>query len=220
MVYHDLRSPLGNIISSLDLLNSMLPADKDPSLSAVLSIATHSTDRMHRLISSLLDIRRLEAGQKIVQPKEVKPAAIVKDALEAIHPIVEAKQQTALANLPDDLPDLWVDEDMIRRVLVNLMENASKFTPQQGQIEVGAVQVDNMLQMWVQDSGSGIPLAERERIFEKFVRLASPGSPRGLGLGLAFCRMAVRAHKGEIWVEGQPQAGSRFIFTLPIAKSD
>lgn len=220
MVYHDLRSPLSNIISSLDLLTGMLPSDRDPSLSAVLEIANHSTERMHRLISSLLDIRRLEAGQKIVRPKTVNAADIVGYALDAILPIVEAKQQVAQANLSEDLPPLWVDEDMIRRVVINLMENASKFTPPKGRIEVGAVQAGAYLQLWVQDSGSGIPAAERERIFEKFVRLPSPGTPRGLGLGLAFCRMAVRAHSGEIWVEGQPQSGSRFIFTLPVAKAE
>jgi two-component system, NtrC family, sensor histidine kinase KinB len=216
MVYHDLRAPLANIISSLDLLSSMLPVDRDPSLNAVLSIANHSTDRMHRLIGSLLDIRRLEAGQKIADPKAVRSELLVADALKAVQPMLEAKQQDALSSIQENLPDLWVDEDMIRRVLINLLENACKFTPQKGKIEVAAVQSGEWFKIWVQDSGPGIPMAERDRIFEKFVRLQASDSPRGLGLGLSFCRLAIQAHQGEIWVEGQPGAGSRFVFTLPV----
>jgi signal transduction histidine kinase len=108
--------------------------------------------------------------------------------------------------------------DMIRRVLINLMENASKFTPPEGKIELGGKQDGDWVQMWVQDNGPGIPTADQERIFNKFTRLKSEGAPSGLGVGLAFCRLAVEGHGGKIRVESEPGHGSKFIVSLPVEK--
>ena len=105
---------------------------------------------------------------------------------------------------------------MIRRVLINLMENASKFTPPEGKIELGGKQDGDWVQLWVQDNGPGIPFAEQEHIFEKFTRLQGQGNANGLGVGLAFCRLAVTGHGGRIWVESEVGKGSKFILTLPV----
>jgi two-component system sensor histidine kinase KdpD len=107
---------------------------------------------------------------------------------------------------------------MIRRVLSNLLENAVKFTPPGGTISVGAAEDGEFIRIWVQDSGTGIPEGERERIFDKYTRLKEKESPKGFGLGLAYCRLAVEGHSGRIWVEGQQGEGARFCFTLPKAK--
>jgi signal transduction histidine kinase len=109
-----------------------------------------------------------------------------------------------------------VDGDMIRRVLINLTENAIKFTSPEGKIDIGAKQEGSFVRIWVDDEGPGIPPEERERIFDKFTRLRAKDGPRGLGLGLAYCRLAVIGHGGRIWVEGEPGSGSSFNFTLPI----
>ncbi len=217
MVYHDLRSPLANVISSIDLLQTMLPDGKDVELDSVLTIATNSTDRMQRLVNSLLDIRRLEAGQAITSQQVWSPDRLAVEAIEAARFIARSKRQEIVQSLPQGLPSVYVDIDMIRRVLINLIENACKFTPSAGNIEVGACRDGGWVQMWVKDNGPGISPADQERIFDKYTRLQGPGSPKGLGLGLAFCRLAVTAHGGHIWVESQPQAGSQFIFTLPVA---
>ncbi len=217
MVYHDLRSPLANVISSLDLLPTLLPDAYSEEVKSVLSIATNSTDRMQRLVNSLLDIRRLEAGQPITKREKVSSYLLVKEAVEAARFIANGRHQEILTTLPEGLPNLFVDLDMIRRVLINLIENACKFTPPGGKVQVGAVRVGTWLQMWVKDNGPGIPLSEQERIFDKYIRLQTPGSPQGLGLGLAFCRLAVNAHQGKIWVVSQPQSGSQFLMTLPVA---
>ena len=108
---------------------------------------------------------------------------------------------------------------MIRRVISNLLENAAKFTPAGGKIQIGARRVDNLLEIWVADNGPGIPSAERERIFDKFSRLSTDVYTKGLGLGLAYCRLAILAHEGRIWVESEPGAGARFIFTLHTANN-
>ena len=218
MIYHDLRSPLSNIVSSLDMLGAILPIDNNPSLKSIYSIANRSTDRMHRLISSLLDINRLEAGQPITNRKAVEPKELVDNALDSVTPLVEGKQQTLDKRLAKNLPAVWVDEDMARRVLINILENGIKFTPGHGRLAVIVEQEDDWVRFSVQDSGPGIPMEARDKIFQKFVRLQTERYTKGLGLGLAFCRLAVEAHGGRIWVDGNTGEGSTFSFTFPVAK--
>ena len=218
MIYHDLRSPLANIISSLDVLSTLFPATENEAVQSVTTIARRSTDRIQRLVSSLLDINRLEAGQAIVSQQNVNPQDLAGEALEAVRPMTDSRRQVLKNLLPDKLTSVWVDVDMIRRVLINLLENASKYTPPEGSIELGGKQDGQWVQLWIQDTGTGIPKAEREHIFEKYIRLKGQDNPSGLGVGLAFCRLAVNGHGGKIWVESEMGAGSRFIFTLPSAK--
>jgi two-component system, NtrC family, sensor histidine kinase KinB len=217
MIYHDLRSPLANIISSIDMLSVMVPEEKSASLKPIFSIAVRSTERMQRLISSLLDINRLEAGRSITNQQAVNVHRLVDDAVDAVQTVVAGKHQKLTLQVPKDVPPLWVDEDMIRRVFINLLENAIKFTPIHGEITVKLEVQNSWAQIWVQDSGPGIPTSEQEHIFDKFIRLQADRFPKGIGLGLAFCRLAVQAHGGKIWVESQEGAGSRFVFTLPVA---
>jgi NtrC-family two-component system sensor histidine kinase KinB len=218
MIYHDLRSPLANIVSSLDVLSTMFPGPENETIQSVTTIARRSTDRIQRLVSSLLDINRLEAGQTIVSQQAVTPAVLAEDVMDAVHPMVESRHQSLKNGLPGNLPPVWVDVDMIRRVLINLMENASKFTAPEGKIELGGRQEGDWVQLWVQDNGSGIPFTEQERIFDKFTRLNGQNKSSGLGVGLAFCRLAVNGHGGKIWVESEVGKGSKFILTLPVAK--
>jgi PAS domain S-box-containing protein len=220
MIYHDLRSPLANIVSSLDMLEAMIPPDVAPSLESLFSIATRSIDRMQRMISSLLDINRLETGQTITNQVSVDLQVLVKESMDAILPILESKKQEIAIDLPEHLPMLWVDSDMIRRVLINLLENAAKFSPMDGKIIIGVRVAGDVAHFWVEDKGGGIPHESREIIFEKFVHLQTDRYPRGLGLGLAFCRLAVQAHGGKIWVESDIGKGSRFNFTLPLHHSE
>ena len=218
MIYHDLRSPLANIVSSLDVLASVLNVEDEPSLQSLLNIALRSTERIQRLTNSLLDINRLEAGQEVGKFQPVAPEALVKDALEAVSPIAFHKGVDISAQINQTLPDVWVDADMIRRVLINLVENAIKFTPQDSKITIDACQEGDAVEMWVQDNGPGIPAAYHDRIFDKFSRLHSKDGPRGLGLGLAYCRLAVQGHGGRIWVESKAGSGAAFHFTLPLAR--
>jgi PAS domain S-box-containing protein len=217
MIYHDLRSPLANIVSSLDILYSMVPEDDKETVLSILKIAENSTDRIQRLVSSLLDVSRLESGQPVADQKVVDTMELIQSAVRDVTPVAAGRHQTLFTDLPDQLSSIWVDEDMTRRVLINLMENASKFSPQNGMIELGARQEDQWIHMWVEDNGPGIPSAEQERIFDKFTRLRGSNKPGGLGIGLAFCRLAVLGHGGRIWVESEPGNGSTFHFTFPVA---
>src|SRR4026208_1406399 len=138
MIYHDLRSPLGNIVSSLDVLYSMVPEDDKETVLSILKIAENSTDRIQRLVSSLLDVNRLESGQPVMDQKVVDSLALIKEAVEDVKPVVTGRRLILQLDLPDALPPIWVDEDMARRVLINLMENSVKFTPPDGKLEAGA----------------------------------------------------------------------------------
>jgi two-component system, NtrC family, sensor histidine kinase KinB len=225
MIYHDLRAPLANIVSSLDMLRTLTgnAEDEGQVIQQVLSIAFRSTERMQRLISSLLDISRLEAGQPIAIRKPVQVIPLLHEALESIQPVTSSKRQKVQLDVRGSLPDIWVDEDMIRRVLINLLENATKFTPMEGRISVGTeteTRSDSLwVRFWVQDTGPGIPEAAQEFIFQKFSRLNIEHFPRGLGLGLAFCQLAVQAHGGKIGVESHMGSGSRFSFTVPTVQA-
>ena len=216
MVYHDLRSTLANVVSSLDVMDSLMPQGEMSSATALLNIAKRSTARIQRLVNSLLDITRLEAGQSITRRTEVNPLVLIQEAVDVAQPTAQGKSQSFDLDLPETLPTIWADEDMIRRVLINLLENAMKFSPSKSTIQVGARRQDAWVEFWVLDRGPGIPESMREAIFSKYTRLHAEGAPKGLGLGLAFCRLAVQAHGGKIWVESQAQGGSRFLFTMPV----
>jgi signal transduction histidine kinase len=220
MIYHDLRSPLANIVSSLDVLFSMVPDDDKETVQTILKIAENSTDRIQRLVSSLLDVNRLESGQPVADQKVVDTIALIERAVSDVEPVARGRRQTVSAKLPKELPAIWVDQDMARRVLINLMENAVKYTPPDGQIEMGADHEGQWIHLWVKDNGPGIPAGEQDRIFDKFTRLRGTGKSSGLGIGLAFCRLAVLGHGGKIWVESEPGRGSVFHFTFPIATEE
>ena len=220
MIYHDLRSPLANIVSSLDVLFSMMREDDKETVETVLKIAENSTDRIQRLVSSLLDVNRLETGQPVADQKVVDTMHLIQQAVLDVEPVAKGRRQTIMANLPNELPPIWVDEDMARRVLINLMENSVKFTPPDGKLETGAVDEGDWVHLWVKDNGPGIPVAERDRIFDKFTRLRGGTKASGLGIGLAFCRLAVQGHGGKIWVESEPGSGSAFHFTFPVATKE
>ena len=217
MIYHDLRSPLANIVSSLDILESLTPPEADPGQKSLLDIAIRSTERIQRLTNSLLDMRRLEAGQPIGNRQATSPTHLINEAVETVIPILENKNQEISMSISANLPEIWVDADMIQRVLTNLLENAVKFSPPGSKIYIGAHSGEKHVLTWVQDTGPGIPLSEHARIFDKFTRLHGKGGPKGLGLGLAYCRLAVESHGGRIWIEDGPVTGACFKFTLPVA---
>jgi PAS domain S-box-containing protein len=219
MVYHDLRSPLSNVVSSLDVLEALLPVEEDEEIKSLFDIATRSTQRIQRLTKSLLDINRLEKGQPITEQKPVDPYSMAESAYQAMIPHATNKEQDLSINVPKDLPEVMADRDMIERVLINLLENAIKFTPPKGAIEVGAETNQENARFWVHDTGPGIDPDQKDKIFDKFTRLDTNERAKGLGLGLAFCRLAVEGHGGKISVESPPEGGSLFYFTIPLAPS-
>lgn len=216
MIFHDLRSPLGNVMSSLEMLQESIP-DEDETLQSVLSIAQRSSRRLSRLVESLLDLGQLEQGQAVLHKEKAAPDDVVRDAVEEVMPLAEAKGHEVTTDVDPELPEIEFDVDMIRRVVINLLENAIKYTRSGGEISVRVEHGDADVVVHVDDTGPGISHAHQKQIFEKFSRIHHEGRPKGLGLGLAFCRLAVQAHDGRIWLESEEGVGSTFSFSLPLS---
>lgn len=216
MIFHDLRSPLGNIMSSLEMLQDSMPRESETAQS-VLAIALRSSRRLSRLVESLLDMGQLESGKAVLHKEKAAIGAIITESVEEVHPVAEAKGHTLQFRLDRDLPEFEFDVEMVRRVVINLLENAIKYTHSGGRITVSASRINGEVEISVSDTGPGIAVRDQGQIFEKFSRIHHEGRPKGLGLGLAFCRLAVEAHGGRIWVKSAEGEGSTFAFTLPTA---
>jgi NtrC-family two-component system sensor histidine kinase KinB len=212
-IYHDLRMPLSNINYSLDILEDSLSDNVDPSTIALVETARRANSRIQRLTDSLLDIQNLDAGQPLSDFEITSVRTLIEDSIEIIRPYSDGREQHVKTSIPAELLTVEVDAEMIRRVLINLMENAVKFNERYGTLEVGADSNENSVRIWVKDDGPGIPAEEHEKIFDKYARVYSQA--KGIGLGLSFCRLAVEAHGGKIWVESELGEGARFIFSLP-----
>jgi signal transduction histidine kinase len=143
---------------------------------------------------------------------------LITEAAEQVQPAAEGKDTALRVEVPPRLPFVNIDGDMIRRVIINLMDNAVKYTPRGGSIFIIAKSSVQEITISIRDNGPGIPPSEHTKVFNKFSRLerGRESAPKGLGLGLAFCRLAVEAHGGRIWVESAVGRGSTFNFTLPI----
>lgn len=216
MIYHDLRGPLQAISGSIQKLGEVLANHENPTVLTLLHIGIRSTRQLRRMIDSLLDIQRLEEGSAILDRRQVEPRVLLADAIQLVQPLLFESGQRLEFNLQDDIPIIFIDSDMIMRVVINLMENACKYSPRDGLIELNAILDGDELLISVADSGPGIPPEMQTRIFDKFNRVKYQNGPAGLGLGLAFCRLAVNAHGGQIWVESKDNAGSCFAFTIPV----
>ena len=216
MIYHDLRSPLGNVVSGLELIRTMV--EPDPAVESVIEIANRSVDRVQRLVSSLLDTSRLQSGQGITSKQKTELSQLIIDSIGAIEANLGMGKYKLEMNLSDEPLYALIDADMIRRVIINLLENSMKFSRESSQLEIGIARKDEELHVWVSDQGLGISPEDQEMIFDKFSRSAGVSKLQGLGLGLAFCKLAIEGHGGAIWVESNPGEGSTFTFTLPSAE--
>ncbi len=221
LIIHDLRNPLGNIYTALNMLELVLPQEVAVQNRELLEITNISYERMQNLVESLLDVAKMETGDLPLELSTLDLPSLIELVKTMFTFSLERREIDFRVVIADDLPLVLADEDRIRRVLTNLIDNAVKFSPKGGFIEV-VVQPNEAhsdLLISVADSGTGIPFKERERIFERFTQVTRESSRRGYGLGLVFCRLAIQAHGGRIWVEaGDGDVGSRFVFTLPIAQ--
>jgi PAS domain S-box-containing protein len=226
MVVHDLRAPLANMIASLDLLLKQRVGPLTPRQERIAQIASEGSHHMAGLVDALLDTRRLERWQwemckelHLLYPLVHELCAQWEDAAGA--------RGITFHNDTAALPPLFIDRDLVRRVLQNVLDNAVKFSGANGVVQIsgtvaeaGSLPPDHGAGHWARiaviDSGPGVPLPYRSHIFELFGQ-APHGRSRGSGVGLAFCKLAVEAHGGMIWVEDAPNGGAAFTFTLPLA---
>jgi len=219
MLVHDLQSPLGNVLSSLELVRNELPVNSSDTLRSMLDIAVRSSRHLQSLVESLMDISQLEAGYPISNRVLVNIGDLIDYVYAVEEPNLEQRGVTPLRSISPGLPEVLAEESMLRRVLLNLLDNALKYSQNGQTITIKAQRGTdaNMIRFSVIDQGQGIPEAYHDLIFEKFQRVRTDSSSSGLGLGLAFCRLAIEAHGGRIWVEDSPAGGACFYFTVPVA---
>jgi NtrC-family two-component system sensor histidine kinase KinB len=220
MLVHDLRSPLTAVMGSVELMkHPFTQADAD-GFERLRLMALQNSDRILHIVNQLLDISKLESGQIPLQPLQLDVETLFREAQARFTPLAtEARIQLDLEIAPH-LPPLYVDRALINRVLDNLLDNAIKFTPDGGRVRMWArcdprLAPDGLL-VGVSDDGPGIAPEARHRLFTKFQQVTTiEGRRSGTGLGLAFCRLAVEAHGGRIWVESELGQGSTFLMSLP-----
>ncbi|MBI5959951.1 MAG: GAF domain-containing protein [Chloroflexi bacterium] len=216
MIYHDMRGPLGNVYTSLNALQKLLADYPGASVRTFLEVAVRSERQVQRMADSLLDVQRLEEGNKLLNRNNTAINALIEHAIEQVRPVADDRHVRLRLGLGDELPLLYIDADMIERVMINLMDNAIKYSPDYGIVTISTASSGQEVLIRVKDTGPGIPREAQARIFEKFERVKHRHMPRGVGLGLAFCKLAVDAHAGRIWVKSDDQSGSTFTVALPV----
>lgn len=224
MVVHDLRGPLGAIINAIDLVLPVLGSPEDlADTEQLLRGSIISANRLLTLVNTLLDISKMQHSGLELARQPVSLAAMVETAVLSMTALAEGAEIEVTVDVSADLPPVYVDQEKIERVLINLLDNGLRYTPQGGQIRIAAVAADgDWIETRIADSGPGIPPERRQHVFERFERI--PGQTprrghRGHGLGLTFTRLAIEAHGGAIHVgDDDGLSGACFIFTLPIAK--
>jgi len=229
MLVHDLRSPLTVLGNSLTLMEEAFAENDSQLFETFVAMAQRGSDRMLDLINGLLDVSELESDELELDCEAVEARALLQETVTQLSPLAASAQIKVEASTPEDLPPLYVDAGLIRRVLNNLVDNAIKFAPDGSHVRVWArldpESAGRYILIGVSDEGPGIPMEEQHKLFEKFHRVSSvKGRRSGSGLGLPFCKLAVEAHGGRIWVKSPSNpppsdAGSTFLMTLPTESS-
>jgi len=224
MLVHDLRSPLTVLKGSFSMMRQSVEEDSNLTMAGeMIGMAERSTDRMMEMINGLLDIAKLEDGQMPLYTKVISAKELFQDVVIRVQRLVDDAALKIETVVDSNLPDLQVDPQHVRRVLENLIDNAVKFTPDGGQIQLWARRDEDsypeMVFIGVKDTGPGIDPAIQKKIFQKFqIDDQILSRRKGTGLGLAYCKLVVEAHGGDIWVESEQGKGANFIMRLPVSR--
>lgn len=212
---HELRTPLTSVQMGVHLLLERAAGDLNDKQVEVLSACREDCERLDKLMRDLLDLSKIEAGESKPELEPVRTKDFINAASQELRPQVEAKGLAFKVDAPLELPNVLVDRTQVERVLANLVVNAIRYT-KQGEIKISASPRGNFVAVSVSDTGAGIPHEYLPHVFDKFVQV--PGAPTGgAGLGLAISRLIVEGHGGQISAQSEPQKGSTFTFTLPVA---
>lgn len=216
---HDLRTPLSALRAMVDALADGVIADQE-TIAQYLARCQGEIERMNALIDGLFQLSRLDASQLEVEFESCSLRDLISDAIGSMAARARQRSIELTGSTEDGIDQIYAAPAEISRVLHNLIQNALEHTPAGGGITVQAVRVGGVIQVVVEDTGSGVARSDSERVFERFYRgnrgrVRVPGNGTGTGLGLAIAKSFVEAHKGRIWVESGPTGGARFCFTLP-----
>lgn len=213
-ISHDLRTPLVSITGALSSLAEDSPVLDENVRRNLIETASEEADRLNRLVGNLLDMTRVEAGAMRLRRDECDIQELIGSALEQIGP--RLKDRPVKIDLPAELPLVSLDFVLVNRVLVNVIDNALKYSPTDKKIEISALVKGAQLEISVADRGVGIPSEDLTRIFDKFFRVQRPDSVSGTGLGLSISKGIIEAHGGSIQAQNRPGGGAIITIQLPI----
>jgi two-component system sensor histidine kinase KdpD len=216
-ISHDLRTPLSSIMGTLSSLRDEGIPPAEESRRELIDLALEEAERMNRFVGNLLDITRLEAGVLKVKKELYDLQDLLGSCLASLESRLKGRRVTI--QIPPDLPLIPMDSVLMAQVLINLLENALKYSPPDGLIGVAGRMGENRVEIEVSDQGPGVPQEHLGQIFNKFFRLKRTEEVSGTGLGLAISKGIVEAHEGKIWAENRSEGGLKIIFTLPFAPS-
>ncbi len=221
MLAHDLRSPLtaaSLAMETLELSEAQESSEQKTKLRKQLFKQSRKQfGIMKRMIGDLLEASRSVNVKLEVSPRKINLPILCEDILAQFCKQPKAQLLRIKQDVPQDIPPVFVDEELLQQLFSNLLDNAAKYTPEGGTISLSVIhRTSQQVQVSIADTGDGIPQEKQERIFEGHFRLKRDEQKEGYGLGLALCRNIVRAHYGQIWVDSSPNQGSVFHFTLPV----
>jgi two-component system sensor histidine kinase KdpD len=228
-VTHDIRTPLTSIKASATLLledreetNSSTKLSPDEQ-HAMLEVITYGVDRLDHFVEGIVDLARIEAGDLNLHRNWRSVDDLIEAALAQAEPLTQDHKVNVL--IPDELPIVRVDGRAVTEVIYTLLDNARKYAPRQTQITISArLATNDVTEIAIEDQGPGIPIQYRERVFERFFRLADNGfanGATGFGVGLAIAKGIVEAHGGRIWIEdASTGSGAKIVFTVPVADDE
>jgi PAS domain S-box-containing protein len=217
-VSHELRTPLTAIKGSVDNMLDGITGPLNEKQGRYLTRIKSNSDRLTRLINDILDLSRIEAGKIDLKSANLSVVQLAKEVADVLRTVAAEKLISLEVTSPDGGVNAWADRDKVTQVLMNLIGNAVKFTPQHGKVSVAVEKNGSQwIQVSVSDTGPGILPEEANKIFAKFYQIAELGKhkAKGTGLGLAISKALVEMHGGKIWVESEVNRGSIFSFTLP-----
>ncbi len=222
---HELRTPLATIKNAIQLILQRKTGEINENQEKFLSLAEKNINRLTNILNSLLDLSKIESGRMELNFEEINLRDSIEVILSSFKPMTDGKSIQIKIEVEKDLPSVYGDREKIAQIMINLVGNAIKFTPEGGTIFVSAKSYHGngkMVAISVRDSGVGIPEDQLEKVFEKFhqVEESLRRSTGGTGLGLAITKGLVEAHNGKVWVESEIGKGSTFTFTLPISKGE
>lgn len=214
-VSHELRTPLAALRALAETLNDGALEDP-PAARRFLARIEEEVDMLTQMVSELLELSSLESGKLPLSLALVLPHEVLVPSAERLAPQATRANLTLHIDVSDQLPPVAADAGRIQQVMTNLVHNAIKFTPPNGQITVSAVRENGVIAVSVADNGVGIPSEDLPRIFERFYKSDRARAGAGTGLGLAIAKHIIQIHHGDIWVDSQEGRGSTFTFTLPV----
>jgi two-component system sensor histidine kinase KdpD len=216
-ISHDLRTPLSSIMGALSSLRDEKNSLDTESRRELIDLAWEEAGRMNRFVSNLLDMTRLEAGALKIKKEPYDVQDLLGSCLASLEPRLKGKK--VKIDLPSDLPLVPMDSVLMAQVLGNVLDNALKYSPPGGMIEIAARIREKRVEIEVADQGPGIPEEYLTQVFNKFSRITREDGTSGIGLGLTISKGIVEAHEGKIWAENRPGGGSKIVFTLPLTTS-